>query len=233
MAERIPLINFDEMLPRSTIPDNDTPLMFQRQFGVIISGRSGVGKTNLLLNCLTQYLKFDSCRIFLKDTEEPLYQLLEQFFTQIQKKRPEFEFLISDDLADIPDPSSLDPTKQHVIVFDDLVNTPSADPYVREISLRGRKHGISWFYLSQRFFDINKLVRENANYVCLYKSDRKTVTEFFKTFGHDVEIEEFYRAYNQATKKRHDFFLIDLKTDEDLLRYRRNFDGVGLVKAGR
>jgi len=223
----IEITDFDKYLPAKP-KSNLHPLLFQPNFGCILCGSTGSGKTNLLLNALTNWYVFDSAWIFLKDPEEDKYQLLDALYQEIQKKRPNFEYLITNDISLIPDPNQLDPKGQHFFVFDDLLTDKNSHAYIEEIAIRGRKRGISWFYLAQGFYEIPKLIRSNAMYVCLWRVDKKNLIEFYKTFGLGVDSSSFYKMFKYATDKKHNFFMIDNKTDQNNLRFRRNLDDIDI-----
>ena len=225
----LPMINFDELLPERK-KSTQHPLVPQFQFGCCMVGKTGTGKTNLLLNLLMKQLgDYDSCHCFLKDVTEDKYVLLGKFFEKVKRSRKKFQFLISDKIEDIPDPNSFDPKGNHIMVFDDLVNTKEAQQYIAEFAIRGRKRGVSFFYLSQRLYDIPRMIRDNVTYLILWKTDKRTVAEFYKTYGVDVDIEQWYKMFNFATKGKHDFFMLDLKTSDPKLIYRKNLDHIDLI----
>jgi hypothetical protein len=108
-----------------------------------IIGKSGCGKTNLLMNLLLQdYLDYNNLFIFSKSLHQPLYQILikglENCLTkqqilqciinqkfEIDKKKIKNENSIKihyyEDAEDIPDPTEIDPNLKTLIIFDDIM----------------------------------------------------------------------------------------------------------------
>lgn len=235
---KLPIINYDAYINKPKY-NNTNPLAPQYQFGCIISGRSGTGKTNVLLNLLINYLDYDELYIFLKDADEDKYQFLIEFCEELKKKRANtkdvngkpnaFHYLISDDMDEIPDVNDLeDPSKQRIFVFDDLINEKNQKS-IEDISIRGRKRNISWFYLAHKFYKIPPMIREQANYVLLFKTNKQQLITYQITFGDRTDKDDFYDMYKTATSDIHSFFMIDLKTNDPDLMFRKNFDGVGLM----
>ena len=115
-------------------------------FRMLICGSSGGGKTNSLVNLIKMFCKgkgtFDEMKIFCKSKHEPLYEYL----SEISKGKIE----IIDDLSLLPQINELNKSKQHLIIFDDLVLTKN--PLISEYWLRGRKANCSLIFLSQSYF---------------------------------------------------------------------------------
>lgn len=57
------------------------PLLSKHLFRLFITGLSGCGKTNLLLNFVHDYLNFDKLYVYAKDIHEPKYAKLQKKFS--------------------------------------------------------------------------------------------------------------------------------------------------------
>jgi len=224
---RLKIRNFDEFVPKRKKTNVD-PLLMQPPFRAILCGGSGSGKTNFLMNCLVDFYKYETCHVFLKDPSEDKYSLLDMFFKKIQDSNPDFEYLITNNLDLIPDLNELDPELNHMMVFDDLLSDASIQPVIEDMYLRGRKRNVSLFYLAQRFGNVPKLVRSNTEYFLFWKQSRQEQTLIYKAIG-GFDKDAFYRMFTKATRKPFDFFMVDRKSQDGELSYRKNLLGVGLA----
>ena len=92
--------------------------IFPKNVFAIIAGSTGSGKTNLLMNFLFGgHLRYDKVMIYTTTEYQQVYKFLKDCDTS--KKIVSFH-----NPADggILDPSNLDKTKTHIIVFDDVMN---------------------------------------------------------------------------------------------------------------
>ena len=80
-------------------------------------------------------------------------------------------------VEDGPDPRELSSEKKNLVVFDNLLlekqNTCQSS-YVRE-----RHSNVDCFYLAQNYFKLPcQTIRVNANFICLFPQDLRTLTTF-------------------------------------------------------
>ena len=62
----------------------------------------------------------------------------------------------------LPMPENLDKTKKNLVIFDDVVNQRDQS-LQKEYYTRGRHMNCTVFYLTQRYYDVHKIVRDNSN----------------------------------------------------------------------
>src|SRR5699024_4046057 len=121
------------------------------------------GKTTVIINMLLQSW-FDNIIIFRADESESKYELLDQLLTEVDQQRQTdgkslFHY-ITNDTSQIPSPDSFKNTsKQSLIIFDDLINSPQAFPAIQELFLRARKKNCSLCFITQEFYSIPKLIK--------------------------------------------------------------------------
>lgn len=82
------LINFDKVIDPSIQLkfENKNPFCFQWSFRSLLIGSTGSGKSNLVMNLIFRWLKFDKLYIYCKDVSEDKYQHLIQFFKDVKDK---------------------------------------------------------------------------------------------------------------------------------------------------
>jgi ABC-type dipeptide/oligopeptide/nickel transport system ATPase component len=190
-------------------------------FRMIIAGNSGSGKTQTLLNLLYNMPNtFENMYITTKNKDEPLYNYLED---KLGKKG----LKITEGLANLPDLDGFDKEQQSLIILDDLVNEPlKQQKQICDYYIRARKKNCSLIYISQSFYGVPKLIRDNINYLILKQvSSMKNLTMIAREYSLGIDKKALKDIYDAATEKKQDFLLIDLE-GEKTERFRKNFDEV-------
>ena len=129
-----------------------------------------------------------------------------------------------DDSGNMQDPSKLNKTKKHCVVFDDCVNDRN-QAVQRNYFTRGRHNNCSVFYLTQSMYSLDgSVIRKNANIFMLFEINQRNLSDLLR----DLCIrdkDEFKQSCNNAwandygfitvniDKKLHDRVIEDLFTD--------------------
>jgi ABC-type oligopeptide transport system ATPase subunit len=218
------MINFYEhndvkkLMPQSYNPHfNDTQIKIPFRAGII--GASGSGKTACLLNILSKFNDTFGHIYVVYKASEALYEFLEKkigakyinFYTKLSQLPP---------ITNFPNKE-----KQQLIIFDDQVNEKDQS-IIQEWSIRGRKvgAGVSLMYLSQSFFKIPKLVRQQFNYLILLKlSSDRDLHLILSDFSLGVDKKQLYDVYKQSTKEKFNFLKIDLDNPNNNKKFSHNF----------
>lgn len=183
-------------------------------FRMIICGSSGSGKTNFLLDLIHRMSgTFTNIYVCLRSKDEPLYNFLED------RIKEGLTFYEVQGAGDIPDLDSLE--EQSLMVFDDLVSAgKDVQTKIAEYYIRARKKQVSCVYISQSYFAIPKIIRQQASYIVLKKiNSSKDLSLILKEFPLDIKIDELKRIYASASKGIEQFLLIDINKNE----FRRNY----------
>jgi len=204
-------------------------------------GPSGCGKTNNVLNLLiTPYVYYDQIYIFAKDLNEAKYvwlkqkyeqqeQLINSFLEKKYKKPSKIKIaFFSDNLEEMPVLDELDRNKQTIFIFDDCLNEKNQE-LIKNIFIRGRKIGVSCYYIAQSYYKVPKLVRDNTNYVILYKVPRREIIEIGKALANTVTTKQFEdicrHVFNSGNNS---FVVIDNVTTNKAYSIRKNWDGIDI-----
>lgn len=190
-------------------------------FRMIIAGNSGSGKTQTLLNILYNMPDtFEKIFICTKNKDEPLYNYLED-------KLGEEGLSIKEGISELPDLDSLDKEQNNLIVLDDLVNEPAKQQRpVCDYFIRARKKNCSIIYISQSFYAVPKLIRDNISYLIIKQvSSMRNLTMICRECSLGIEKKQLKKIYDDATKSKQDFLMIDLEGDKDE-RFRKNLDEI-------
>jgi len=181
---------------------------------ILCIGASGAGKTMWLLDFIHQMNDtFEEIIICLRSKHEPLYELLEE---KCQGGIKFFENTIPqlDDFKKEP--------AQRLIVFDDLVISKNLQNTIADYYIRGRKFQFTCVYISQSFYAIPKLIRQQASMLILKKiGSDKDLKMIIREYSLGLDLDELFKLYKQCTQTKTDFLMLDLNNDE--YKYRFNY----------
>ena len=127
------------------------------------------------------------------------------------------------DCSSIPDPSELDPSVKHLMVFDDcfLGRQSKSDAYYT----RGRHNNCDTIFLSQNYFRLpRQTIRENCNFLMLFQQDSKNINHIHADHCSDIPIDEFRKFCKHVWKTKHSFITIDLTSGINNGKYRMNLN---------
>lgn len=221
--------NMDDVV--KTYLGEDPPLrknswwMPKNPFRMIVCGATGYGKTNLMLFMLLRCMKYDRLTLCAKMATEPKYEFLKQFFEELKAEGVmEDAFQWYDKLEDLP-PYEQYPDRDgttRVLIFDDMVNERDQQK-IEDYFIMGRKKDISIFYLAQRYTEVPKMVRQNADNFITFDQRPKEVPIIYQDLvSGDLSLPEFRKMFKEATKTRHDTLMIQRNPEVPELRYRKN-----------
>jgi hypothetical protein len=189
-------------------------------FRMLIIGGSGAGKTQTFLNILHNFGDtFNNIYIITKNKDEPIYNYLED-------KLGDKGLQITEGIASAVDLDSLNKDEQTLIVLDDLVlekNQKSLEEYF----IRARKLNCSLIYISQSYFAVPRMIRQNVTYLVIKRLNTlKDLFRILQEYSLGVDKKELKEIYDSATKdNKQDFLLVDLEESPEN-RFRKNFNEI-------
>ena len=169
---------------------------------------SGSGKTNFLINLLSLFSAgkgtFASITIITKNKDEPLYKWIMEKSDQI---------IIKEGVHHTPPLDKFDKEVNHLVVWDDLVLAKDLS-MVEQYYIRARKKNVSCIFISQSFFKIPKIIRNNCSYMVLLKlSGNREVNLILSEFGLGVTKDQLLELYQFATREKFSPLIIDMEED--------------------
>jgi len=186
-------------------------------FRMLIIGASGTGKTSTLLNLIKVMSNtFNRICIITKDKQEPLYQYL---FDATGGKKGNVTIENFDEKG-LPDLKEFNSETNSLIVMDDLVNQSEKEQKpISDYFIRARKKGVSLVYISQSFYAIPKMIRNNVNYIILKQvSSQRNLQMILKDFSLGISKEQAIELYKDATSEFTSFLLLDLDNPKKAFR---------------
>jgi hypothetical protein len=214
------IVNMYEKIPKMFLDKVDNPNFHLHNlkipFRMCIVAPSGSGKSNFLLNLIHKFCAgnkgtFSTIHIITRNKSEPLYKWLESECDQIR---------ISEGLSNTPKLDNFDKEKNHLVVWDDLVLSKDLS-MVENYYIRARKLNCSVIFLSQSYFRIPKLIRNNCSYMILLKlSGNREMNIIMSEFGLGVSKDQLLKIYEYATQEKFSPLIIDMEADKDS-RFRK------------
>ena len=213
------IVNMYEKMPKRFLDNVENPNFHLHNLKLplraCIVAPSGSGKSNLLVNLLSLFCDgdgtFADMTIITRNKDEPLYRWLTDKCDQIR---------IVEGLHNTPKLDSMDKKENHLVVWDDLVLSKDLS-MVENYYIRARKLNCSVIFISQSYFKIPKIIRNNCSYMILLKlSGQREVNIILSEFGLGVTKEQLIELYEYATAEKFSPLIIDLEADKEQ-RFRK------------
>jgi hypothetical protein len=157
---------------------------------------------------------FSDILVLTKDADEPLYNFLKLKSSQIQ---------IKEGLHNLPDLKKFDKDENHLVVIDDLVLAKD-QTQVCDYFIKCRKSNVTIVYISQSFFKIPIIVRQNSNYMIILKAgNKRSLNLMLSEFSVGCSKAQLLGMYEYATAEKLNAFIIDVEESDPDHKFRRNF----------
>lgn len=223
------IVNMYERIPKEFLDKVENPNFHLHKLKIpmrmCIVATSGSGKTNFLINLLQLFSvgegTFQSLYIITRNKDEPLYKWLESVSDRI---------IIKEGVENTPQLDKFDKDANHLVVWDDLVLSKDLSK-VEQYYIRARKLNVSVIFISQSYFKIPKIIRNNCSYMVLLKlSGNREVNIILSEFGLGITKDQLLNIYQYATREKLQPLLIDMEASPDE-RFKRGFLEVITVRA--
>ena len=222
------VIDFTPRESSSANEDTHHWLLPKQHIRALLIGPSGCGKTNMLLNIVLRWINWERLFVIGPTLEQPIYDNLRDLSTAVAEAEgcagetaeaePLVEFLA---VEDAPDPKDLPPAS--CVVFDDCmleINKSAAGLF----SL-GRHRGADVLYLTQKYTEVPKVLRDNVNMILLFDGvDGDAIQRVHKAWcSGDMNLDEF-RRFSTAADEPFSFTVISLAERPFDGKYRQRFE---------
>jgi len=212
-----------ERMPKSLLRTADNPNFnlhgIKLPARICVSAPSGSGKSNMVVNfislCSQGKGTFSKIHIVTKDADEALYNFL-------KLKNPAIQ--ITEGLHTLPPLNKFDKDEQSLVVIDDLCLAKDQSS-VLDYFIRCRKSGVTVMYLSQSYFKIPLIVRQNSNYlVVLGIGNKRSISMMLNEVAIGASKEQLMGMFQEATREKLHFLLVCIEETNPLLKFRIDFN---------
>jgi hypothetical protein len=127
------------------------------------------------------------------------------------------------DIDDAPSVEELDGSINNLVVYDDVMLDNQKNP--ARIFSRGRHKNTDVIYVTQRYTQIPKVIRDNCNILAVFNGvDTHTLRNIWQTWCSDMDFNEFRNFFSYAQSVPHGFVTINLHDPRS--RYRIGLDKI-------
>lgn len=229
------IINFYDKIEDTTEYYNPNPNMPKHPFRASLVGQSGSGKTNLLMNLISNCGCFEKFVICTKLKDEPLYDYLRKSVEAVDKER----IIMVDKVEELPSIEAIENKKkdkatndkkdsslQTLIVFDDMcLEHRKLQEVMSQFFIRGRKSNMSVIYISQSYYLIPKCIRLQCTHLMLKKiGSKREIKSIVNDYNLDISADDLMELYNDATKDMVSFLMIDVNENDHNQKFKKGFD---------
>ena len=189
--------------------------MPKHTFRMLICGKSGSGKTNLLYHMLIEpLLYFDEIHLYAKNLDQERYQNLMNKMNEMSRTVGYDIMNVSNDkIIPINDIDYED--NQKLVIFDDYVCEKNQRQIV-DYFIQGRHKNCSVIYLSQSFYKTPRDIRFNCSHCCIYDFPSSRERNMISSeLGVDNE------KFKKATKEPFSFLYVE----KPKKKIKKNFHG--------
>jgi len=217
-------VNWYEKMDKSLLVQAENPNFDLHRLKIplrmCVVAPSGSGKTNFLVNLIHLFSRgkgtFADITIITRNKDEPLYNFLSAKSDKIQ---------IKEGLHNLPQLDKMDKAVNHLVCIDDMVLAKDQSQ-IENYYIRARKLNCSVIYLSQSYYRIPKVIRNNCSYMVILKlSGQREVNMILSEFGLGVSKEQLIHLYETATAEKFSPLLLDLEA-QPFERFRKGFTQV-------
>ena len=111
-------------------------------------------------------------------------------------------------------------------MFDDFINLkPKEMTKINKYLTSSRKYGFTCWLMSQNYTSLPKIITRNIQYYIIFKlNDNVSIDRIIRNHNiSDVDTSTIKKAFRFATSNPLNCFLIDMKTNNNIERFRSNF----------
>ena len=187
----------------------------------LIIGASGSGKTNALLNLISNQPDIDRIYLYAKDPYEAKYQFLikKRESTGLKHFNDAKAFIeYSNDMQDVYkkiEECNIGKKCIISIIFDDMIadmfNNKKLNPVLTELFIRGRKLNISIVFITQSYSKVPKDVTLISTHFLIMKiPNKRELQQIARNHSSDTDFKDFIKIYKKCTLEPYSFWLMIL-----------------------
>ena len=147
----------------------------------LIVGKTGIGKTNFLLNILHLNPIWDKIYIYTNNIDNKYQFSWDKFSKDVRLYLNQIDF------------SEINDKYQNLCIFDDLV---FSDKKISTFFTQCKKLNTSCCFISHRYFSLDRLLRNNLLYIIFFKLDKKEINLLYQDVSLNISLNNFQKINN-------------------------------------
>uniref|UniRef100_U9UP12 Uncharacterized protein n=1 Tax=Rhizophagus irregularis (strain DAOM 181602 / DAOM 197198 / MUCL 43194) TaxID=747089 RepID=U9UP12_RHIID len=205
---KLRLLNMDEVTEHESSRNVGHPAMTWT-FAMVVTGKSGTGKTNLLANLVlgdkdeymqkgkkggSRYIRCDDLIICGYHPDEPKWAYVRYIYNMILKdpRAPYYEDISFSYILfeKIPSTKVFSPKRSTLIIFEDVCLAPeNIQNRIGQFFGNGRHQNISCVYVMQKYHKFNTFTRENTTHLVVFNSgsSHEDISKIIRRYTDDVK----------------------------------------------
>ena len=199
------MINLDNIVKTNNEEHNEKwPYIPDHSCRILITGSSGSGKTNSLLNLINEQNYIDKIYLYAKDLSESRHEYLikNRENAGIKHLNDSKAFIecsnTMDDVYENIDNYNLNKKIKILTVFDDVIadimTNKKFQSLIKELFIRCRKLNISLVFITQSYFSVLKNVRLNSTYYLILKiNNKRELQNIAINHSADIDYQDFIK----------------------------------------
>ena len=203
------IINFDKIIGEKNRIITNNKYCLNHPTNTLIVGKANSGKTNTLFNLIALNSIYEKMIIYTNNLDDKHSWLKNNFKNDVHNFINEINF------------ENINKDKIDLVIFDDLV---FSNKKISEFFTKSRKLNVSCIFICHRFFAIDRLSRNNLDYIIFTKLDKKEIKLIYNDISLHINLNEFEKINNNLN--RYDFIIIDKFNEYDFMKIRKNIDEI-------
>ncbi len=200
---------------------------------MIITGSSGGGKTNFLVNLILKCLYYDRIYMYSKHLHQDKYEYLHNHLSLLEEscknagmKNNKIIMAWEDDLSSLVSNDDLDKKYANLIILDDFPILSKANKNkIAKLYCSCRHKNTSIITISQMYFQLDRNLRLNLSYAFIgNNSNKKELSLLTSEMAPELSSDQFKKLYKMIHGEKYQMLMIDNETKDDRLKYRKNLD---------
>ena len=130
-----------------------------------------------------------------------------------QSSNSNITITLTDNVDEVIHPDELDKSKKNLIIFDDCISLISQAIF-REYFSRSRHNNANVVYLTQSYFDLDRMIRLNANYIVIFKVNPRNLNDIYNSvIGSIMDKHKFTTLARNTYSQKYRYLAIDKERD--------------------
>ena len=138
----------------------------------------------------------------------PIPKLMKEY-SALHRENGGITVTLTDKINELIPPDKLDKTKKHLIIFDECItnnNQRNLSAYFN----KGRHNSCNSIYLSQSYFDLDRMIRLNSNVLILFKLNQRNKGDVYNSvIGTIMDKQKFYSLADNTRSKKYQYIVIN------------------------